>query len=112
MRQPNGHTLFGGDYFLEIVGGYRVVSALRLNFQIRITKPHVAPQGKPNLNLNKAVNKNVSEHKKVQFPYLLNRWAAILSSPIDGNIMLGPNWFASVMGTGIIAVAGAELLSI
>jgi len=61
------------------------------------------------LNLNKAVNKNVSEHKEVQSPFPLNRWAAILSSPIDRNIMLGPNLFASVMGTGIIAVAGAVL---
>lgn len=37
------------------------------------------------------------------------RWAAMLSSPIDGRIILGPNWFASVMGTGIIAVAGVTL---
>lgn len=37
------------------------------------------------------------------------RLVAALSSPIEGNIMLGPNWFASVMGTGIIAIAGAIL---
>ncbi|MBY0237224.1 MAG: hypothetical protein K2W93_19765, partial [Burkholderiaceae bacterium] len=37
------------------------------------------------------------------------RWAAALSSPIEGKIVLGPNWFASVMGTGIIAVAAALL---
>ncbi|ALT79794.1 C4-dicarboxylate ABC transporter [Paucibacter sp. KCTC 42545] len=32
-----------------------------------------------------------------------------MSSPIEGKIVLGPNWFASVMGTGIIAVAAALL---
>nr|WP_295081079.1 TDT family transporter [uncultured Roseateles sp.] len=37
------------------------------------------------------------------------RWAAAFSSPIEGKIVLGPNWFASVMGTGIIAVAAALL---
>lgn len=37
--------------------------------------------------------------------------SAILSSPTQGEnpVVLGPNWFASVMGTGIIAVAGATL---
>jgi C4-dicarboxylate transporter/malic acid transport protein len=33
----------------------------------------------------------------------------VFSSPIEGRVVLGPNWFASVMGTGIIAVAGATL---
>lgn len=40
------------------------------------------------------------------------RLCSALSSPLadDANsILLGPNWFASVMGTGIIAVAGATL---
>jgi C4-dicarboxylate transporter/malic acid transport protein len=37
------------------------------------------------------------------------RWAGVLSSPIEGRIVLGPNWFASVMGTGIIAIAAAIL---
>lgn len=36
-------------------------------------------------------------------------WAGVLSSPIEGRIVLGPNWFASVMGTGIIAIAAAIL---
>lgn len=39
----------------------------------------------------------------------ISRWAGALSSPIDGRVVLGPNWFASVMGTGIIAIAGAIL---
>lgn len=46
---------------------------------------------------------------EVQSPNRIERWAATLSSPIDGSIVLGPNWFASVMGTGIVAVAGATL---
>ena len=29
-----------------------------------------------------------------------DRWAGGLSSPIEGRVVLGPNWFASVMGTG------------
>ena len=33
----------------------------------------------------------------------------MLSSPIEGRVVLGPNWFASVMGTGIIAIAAAIL---
>ncbi|MEI2716256.1 MAG: TDT family transporter [Candidatus Nanopelagicales bacterium] len=37
------------------------------------------------------------------------RWAGLLSSPIEGRVVLGPNWFASVMGTGVIAVASATL---
>lgn len=37
------------------------------------------------------------------------RWSGTLSSPIDGRVRLGPNWFASVMGTGVIAIAGATL---
>jgi hypothetical protein len=32
-----------------------------------------------------------------------------LSSPVSGRVVLGPNWFASVMGTGMIAIAGALL---
>lgn len=39
----------------------------------------------------------------------LSRWLGVLSSPIEGRVVLGPNWFASVMGTGVIAVAGATL---
>ena len=38
-----------------------------------------------------------------------DRWGGFLSSPIEGRVVLGPNWFASVMGTGIIAVASATL---
>ena len=37
------------------------------------------------------------------------RWFGVLASPIEGRVILGPNWFASVMGTGIVAVAGATL---
>jgi tellurite resistance protein TehA-like permease len=37
------------------------------------------------------------------------RWLGILGSPDEGRVLLGPNWFASVMGTGIVAVAGATL---
>ena len=37
------------------------------------------------------------------------RWLGVLGSPIEGRVVLGPNWFASVMGTGIVAVAGASL---
>ena len=58
---------------------------------------------------NKADDSGASERGEVQFPYWFGRLAATLSSPIDGNIVLGPNWFASVMGTGIIATAGAVL---
>jgi C4-dicarboxylate transporter/malic acid transport protein len=36
-------------------------------------------------------------------------WLGILGSPIEGRILVGPNWFASVMGTGIVAVAGMTL---
>ncbi|MFI0432480.1 MAG: TDT family transporter [Candidatus Nanopelagicales bacterium] len=42
----------------------------------------------------------------------LARLCGALASPLagdDNSILLGPNWFASVMGTGIIAVAGATL---
>ncbi|HEX6887350.1 MAG TPA: TDT family transporter [Candidatus Nanopelagicales bacterium] len=39
----------------------------------------------------------------------LTRWLGVLASPIEGNVVIGPNWFASVMGTGIVAVAGATL---
>lgn len=38
-----------------------------------------------------------------------DRWGGFLSSPIEGRVVLGPNWFASVMGTGVIAVASATL---
>ncbi len=61
------------------------------------------------LHSNEAGNNNVSECSVAQFPQRFGRWAAALSSPIEGIIILGPNWFASVMGTGIIAVAGAIL---
>lgn len=37
------------------------------------------------------------------------RYWGVLASPIEGQVVLGPNWFASVMGTGIVAVAGATL---
>ena len=39
------------------------------------------------------------------------RWLQVLASPtVEGpRVLLGPNWFASVMGTGIIATAGATL---
>ncbi len=37
------------------------------------------------------------------------RWAGALASPLEGQVVLGPNWFASVMGTGVIAVAAALL---
>lgn len=49
---------------------------------------------------------NVSDHRP---PTLLQRCAGVLSSPIEGRVVVGPNWFASVMGTAIIAVAGATL---
>lgn len=39
----------------------------------------------------------------------VDRWVGVLSSPIEGRVALGPNWFASVMGTGIIAIAAATL---
>ena len=39
----------------------------------------------------------------------LTRWFGVLSSPIEGRVIVGPNWFASVMGTAIVAVAGATL---
>ncbi len=39
----------------------------------------------------------------------LAAWLGVLGSPIEGRVLLGPNWFASVMGTGIVAVAGATL---
>ncbi len=42
-------------------------------------------------------------------PGWLTRWFGILGSPIEGRVIVGPNWFASVMGTGIVAVAGAKL---
>lgn len=42
-------------------------------------------------------------------PRWLTRWFGVLSSPIEGQVIVGPNWFASVMGTGIVAVAGATL---
>ncbi len=33
----------------------------------------------------------------------------MLGSPIEGRVLIGPNWFASVMGTAIVASAGATL---
>ena len=39
----------------------------------------------------------------------LSTWLGVLASPIEGRVIVGPNWFASVMGTGIVAVAGATL---
>ncbi len=42
-------------------------------------------------------------------PRWLTRWFGVLASPIEGQVIVGPNWFASVMGTGIVAVAGATL---
>ncbi len=39
----------------------------------------------------------------------LPSWLGVLASPIEGRVIVGPNWFASVMGTGIVAVAGATL---
>jgi C4-dicarboxylate transporter/malic acid transport protein len=42
-------------------------------------------------------------------PSSLTRWFGVLASPIEGQVLVGPNWFASVMGTGIVAVAGATL---
>ncbi len=42
-------------------------------------------------------------------PSVLQRCVEVLASPIEGRVLLGPNWFASVMGTGIVAVAGATL---
>jgi C4-dicarboxylate transporter/malic acid transport protein len=42
-------------------------------------------------------------------PGWLTRWFGVLASPIEGQVIVGPNWFASVMGTGIVAVAGATL---
>src|SRR5512133_1789090 len=56
-----------------------------------------------------ADNSDVPDRVETRLSFCLGRWAAALSSPIEGNIMLGPNWFASVMGTGIIAIAGAIL---
>lgn len=44
-----------------------------------------------------------------QSPKGFARWAGAFSSPIEGDVVLGPNWFASVMGIGIIAVASAIL---
>ncbi|MCB0898351.1 MAG: TDT family transporter [Actinobacteria bacterium] len=37
------------------------------------------------------------------------RWLGVLGSPIEGRVIIGPNWFASVMGTAIVASAGATL---
>ncbi len=42
-------------------------------------------------------------------PRWLTKWFGVLGSPIEGQVIVGPNWFASVMGTGIVAVAGATL---
>lgn len=42
---------------------------------------------------------------------MVTRWVRVLSSPTVGEqpVVIGPNWFASAMGTGIIATAGATL---
>lgn len=42
-------------------------------------------------------------------PRAIAKWFGVLGSPIEGQVIVGPNWFASVMGTGIVAVAGATL---
>ncbi|MCB0902502.1 MAG: C4-dicarboxylate ABC transporter, partial [Actinobacteria bacterium] len=39
----------------------------------------------------------------------ISRWFGVLGSPIEGKVLIGPNWFASVMGTAIVASAGATL---
>jgi C4-dicarboxylate transporter/malic acid transport protein len=54
-------------------------------------------------------NANMYEQDETIFSKQFSRWAGALSSPIEGRIVLGPNWFASVMGTGIIAIAAATL---
>jgi len=64
---------------------------------------------KMSLHSNEAPAGNASEPGDRPFSAGFGRWAAALSSPVEGNIVLGPNWFASVMGTGIVAVAGAIL---
>lgn len=46
---------------------------------------------------------------ETKFDQIISRWAGALASPIEGRIVLGPNWFASVMGTGIIAIAASTL---
>ncbi len=61
------------------------------------------------LHSDTAQTKVNSKQDKVKSPNRFSRLASMLSSPIDGDIVLGPNWFASVMGTGIIAIAGATL---
>lgn len=61
------------------------------------------------LQSNTAHTKSDSKQDEGKSPKLFARIASMLSSPIDGNVVLGPNWFASVMGTGIIAIAGATL---
>lgn len=61
------------------------------------------------LDTNTSGNKDVPEPAGTQLPQQIARWAGTLSSPIEGRIVLGPNWFASVMGTGIIAIAAAIL---
>jgi len=54
-------------------------------------------------------SKVVPEPAETRFSHMVDRWSGALSSPIEGQFRLGPNWFASVMGTGIIAIAGAIL---
>ncbi len=41
----------------------------------------------------------------------LSRWLQVLASPMNSGrrVVMGPNWFASAMGTGIVATAGATL---
>lgn len=44
-------------------------------------------------------------------PSGLARWLQVLASPMNSGrrVVVGPNWFASAMGTGIVATAGATL---
>ena len=63
--------------------------------------------------MNKHSNESHIKSDAVQDEFqsfnLFSRLSAALSSPINGRVVLGPNWFASVMGTGIVAIAGATL---
>ena len=61
------------------------------------------------LHTDTSDNKDVREPAETQPTQWIDRWSGALSSPIEGRVSLGPNWFASVMGTGIIAIAGTIL---
>ena len=55
---------------------------------------------------------SVVVHYRVRMPpqqSWISRWFGVLGSPIEGKVLIGPNWFASVMGTAIVASAGATL---